>query len=321
MKVEAISGIDGALIRAHSLSFFVRKVIGELSDARQFTDSNRRVELLNRGIQSLASAIRLSIDPTEIIAQRIRGSFAACGEIEGSLLFAVSQKVPLSAVVFPDQSRIMYLYPGYTEWDGLPRNKARIAGPTYKYSHLRSLGYYPSEGYADSNGVAIPFAQRNLASQIQHGGILVDNRGLQVDILNYDSLRKHSGHSLSQDEILMEANWYMDSGNQDKVVSRRNLQERRPYNCIGVFYFNDGKRQYFTLNFEDHTSRTVRSRLSLEYLPVRYSTMKEIAAMSNVLADMLEARSWALAGLEYNSGGTQIDSKWHSFAFNQFLVF
>ncbi|MDO8573139.1 MAG: hypothetical protein Q7R77_00105 [Candidatus Daviesbacteria bacterium] len=140
-------------------------------------------------------------------------------------------------------------------------------------------------------------------SWVQHGGFLVDNNQGKVFILDYKRFIAERNKNLRSGEYAIEANWYMDSEHQEEVCARKNLQETRPYNCLGIFEQPDGHKRYFVVTATWANHLNIRERLGYERdVEHRNLTIRHVAAMANILANMYGAKRWAMGGLEFNSG-------------------
>lgn len=290
--------IESLLTKGVLITDLAGKVVEELGNPRQFIDPVRRTLLWEHGKRYLRSFFKRIDINTELIADNITQSLN-CYQDDSGLLGFFSPKTSAFAVVLPKHTQLKYFRHGSVKADDNP--KLVIAGPTTDFAV-----YASSEGYRDSEGFSVPFAERKENSWVQHGGIFIRGDEGTPRIMDYSQFVLERDKPLSGGEIAMEANWYMDSENQQRVASRRNLRVPKPYNCIGILVSEEGERRFFTINNDLSSRVSMKTRFGIEHDNNDYSniTMREIAAFSNVLAKRLSAERWAIVGLEYNGGGT-----------------
>jgi hypothetical protein len=293
------------VIKGREAVHLARKVLEELSNWRQFTDAARRKDLLLKGFRRLKGiSAPLSLD-TVIDVQKLENDMSWFDK--DGVLCGVT-KDGIASVIFPENTRISYSHPTRDDFIKPSECNFQVIGPTVSRLRLEDgeMIQAPSEGYQDSEGVKIPFQNRDKDSHPQHGGIFVDNDSGQMLLLNYDELTAKRSERLTDRQVLMEGNWYMDSDNQASVVARSNLQKLEVFNCIGVFDLPNGQKQFFTINTDNISYRRLAEYFGYPPDPLRsyQFPLTEIATLANSFAKRSQAQKWRLVGLEYYDGGT-----------------
>lgn len=235
-------------------------------------------------------------------------------EFEGS-------DIDLSFFVFPQKTEFVYFPSVQKDTKRSEEELNKISTLDYAtilttHSGISPEGYpLPQEGYVDWTGLSQPFAQREKASQIQHGGFFISQKSGSIEILDYDHLVAKRESHLEQGESVTEANWYMDSDNYATVIRRPNLKYRLPYNGFGYFLLPDGSKKAFTFNgYKGFLTFDKLPKADTQKDTKRYyvsPSLSEIAAYANILAKKHGALKWSIVGLEYNEGGTYTNDRFN----------
>lgn len=272
------------------------KVVGELVDPAQLLSAHRLGQLISNGTAHLRGLTRPVSQDTAAIEARVAKNNHVYGTTDGLKLF-ISQELSLAIAIFPEATAFDYSRPDQPP-QKIPGSKIGIVPTTFR-------GGYPSMGYKDDTGVVAPFVRRDQASQAQHGGLRHLSTDRKLEVLNYQEMMQLSHQQLRFDEILIQSDWYMDSDNQDEVVGRANLQERRPYNGIGAFVDGIAGHEIFTVNNEYDSIKSLLRACGVDIsVPKSTVTIREIAAFCNVVAKVVGRERWKLAGTEFTNGGS-----------------
>lgn len=272
------------------------KMVEELSDLSQFTDRERRKALMKRGITALKSLL-VKRETQEKIETKISNTLERVTEPDGLLKFHANSAVSL--FVFPERSKIAY-WNQALKLDQLPDTKLIITPTTWK----RNNGdVFPEEGFlTGEKGIVIPFPIRKIGDKIQHGGILFHQDTKNISIMPYAILEKLRDNGIGPKDMLMEANWYMDSSSQMEILSRPNLQRPEPYSGIGRLYSEDDSKELF-FSFSSQAESMDYSGGDTTLTSIS-PTLHEVAAFCNVVSRQLNFQKWEVCGLEYNGGLT-----------------
>lgn len=298
--------LRGAVATGTEIAKVARKIGTELRNPKQFLDPERRKRLFLHG-RHLTSAIMTTPDKdTENIGSEIAMTLQPY-PINGSTLYA-NEQYYLPAIVFPDDAEIDFISLLETSDTSKPVPKFFVAETTVGRTHDPFPGL-PSEGYRKGDAVLVPFTPRSDASRIQHGGFYINTLDQSVEILNYDELEFHLTKPLQPHESLVEANWYMNSENANEVSSRPNLESLNDHNVLGVLIRPDGSVANFSISSYTFSVVDLYNGAGLKAPDIAKqtkTTVRHIAALSNLIAQAEGAQSWAVCGLEYANGGTYL---------------
>lgn len=272
------------------------KATNELKNPRQLLDPYRTGGLVRKAIGSLATVfIDLDtlppLDPSNIRIDRS----------DNGLIFFSTDQTRLAGVLFPQGARIYYQRGDRQDFRGGGFD-AYITGTTVE---LGAVGY-PDQGYKDDLGEKVALEKRDEKDWVQHGGFLINNNTGQIDFFDFPDLEQKWTAPLSEDEILMQANWRTDSESGEEVARRENMYLAHPYNAIGKMTDRDGSSRLFTINSEVKSLRAIRGRLGLKPLhPVKRDVfMRELVEFADIIKDSEGSARWEMMGLEYTTGGT-----------------
>lgn len=299
----------------------MRKVLEELKNPWQFFRPNRTRDLLQKGHSAFRSAFTSVELNSRVLEEKMKRELACIKADEHTLVFN-SEAMHLMGILFEDIQLKYELDSTIPERSGYEYSYNQLASrviavvPTTTY-RLFDMGTekahrLPSEGYKDWLGNSVPFQKREKGDQVQHGGVLFTDNLSNMNILNYTELEKIKTKSLSQGEVVIEANWYMDSENFEKVSSRKNLLERRGYNCFGFFFYEDGSMKFFLINngmdrsffeIENALSNNPKEQAKLKQPKNILPNVAEIATLCNIMMKATGATGWKLCGGEFFGGG------------------
>ncbi len=287
-------------IRFRELAYLFRKVTQELGNPKQFVDPKRAISLFRSGTRYL-SGISATIEfDDHSIEKNILNSLLIRRESNG-LVVAFSENMPMQLVIFPSRSNIIFHSPDDIRRDKFEPNIAElqfIATTTSFVQENDTQNNIPNQGYRDSHGLRFPFSLFDPKLICQYGAIHINGN---INIINFEQLMDMRTKQLEEGEILMGANWYMDSGNQTVVLATSEHQQRKIYNCMGIAETYLGQTEYFHLSSQDLfiAKKTFAKRRVGE----RNVLLAEMAGMVNVMGKVMNWKSWKLAGLEYSGGG------------------
>lgn len=220
------------------------------------------------------------------------------------VMVGYTSETPVAAVVFPVHSLATLYHPRRS--DILPTTFASQAlfVPTTHTLDKPVEAQYPSEGYKDTQTM-LPFKPHSEEESPQFGGLFIDNQNHQLNVLTWEQTLERTSSPLLPWQILMAANMYMDSDNQEVVCNRPNLCDLfEVYNCIGTLREGQSS-QYFTLNSHNFSFRKMLTGRNITLpTPSRQVTVWEMAALGNVIARKFKAKSWRQGYGEYSGGGT-----------------
>lgn len=290
-------------IRVRNSLLLTLKVIGELRNPAQFLDAARRQELMSNGRSQLGALVQPISDSTLLTEESISKDLIVRDIGEDRCL--VSRSVPIAAVVFSPDTRIRFFHKMRDDRatpDDL-QIKWRITAPT-REKRIGINEDYPELGYRDNSGSKNKFQQRKNKSQSM-GGMLVNNKTGRMEILTYDQLMGNANRQLAREEVLIMANWYMDSNNQNMVSD--NETDLVPYNGVGILQnAQTSESVYFAINSGGTTYNVIKGAIGEPvYDNVYPMSKREVAAMCNLLQKRYGFDSWKIAGVDYTAGGTQ----------------
>lgn len=273
------------------------KVMEEIRNPQQFFDPQRRNVLLRNGLISVNTAIKEryfeeDLDPHKILEKLKKPMHSLSKSGDKGEDFIVSRKVPVAAIVFPSKAEIDFKF-NKDEADYY------ISGPTYN-------GHGLHQGMKTKGNVQ-KFPERSKESQIQHGGVLINNATHEILLLRYsDLVTAQNLKRYTEKDILIEGNWYIDSQNYLDVLSLPNLQsKRRPYNSIGMMWDESNNPQFFTLNNYFGSANWIKSTVTGTKSEIDINAnLSEMVAMAMLISEKYNKPNWRMVGLEYNSGGT-----------------
>ncbi len=296
--------------RAGSLLTLAYKTGEELLQARQFLDSDRRGDLYRKGMRQLLPIFHLSNRNADEIRKEFLFKLMFAEEVGFS--YATHPGIYLAAVLLPVETRISFGY--ITELSNsspLGPQIARINSTTQLHCATPdNKSLYPSEGFQTSEGILLSPQKRAPEDQIQHGGYFVDNNTGQLEVWDYEHLRSARRRTLSAGQFLIEANWYMNSRSQQQVVNRDNMQTTRPYNGLGILGNANGERRYYVITTHESCYRGITLKVcGTSNAKWANPTLKQVAALSNILAEKHGFKKWSLGGLEYCGGGVVVTDK------------
>lgn len=302
---EIIYNID---VKSRTFAALVNKVGGELAQINQLFNPERRQALWDNGLRQLRPLMKPIERDTEIIAEGIVQSMV-CASLMDGITLVLPMNVHMAAVVFPPNAQLMYnFYDGVKE--GSPgKKRASISSTTLsEYKDKDSASFFsPSEGFKTSEGTLMPFRHRRKRDWVQHGGFWVNNNTGILHVLNYQSFLAARKRELQEREFMIEANWYMDSNHQNEITNRRNLQQARPYNCIGTMEGPGKQQRYYAITSGTTPREAIQHLLETSNRGVYGDiTMRHLATMSTVLTNIFDADRWAMGGLEFYGGGVYI---------------
>lgn len=285
-----------------------KKVGDELRDPRQLLSKSRRQQLIGNFFEH-AKAITVKIDSdTQEIQEKFEKTLQT-GTLENGLEITCPEKVKIVGIVFPETTQLHYFPPTKDSRDlsALSLHPDAILGRIFLTTTMGATPY-PSEGFKTSQGVVTEFQKRTVTSRVQHGGIFIHEPSGRIELMNYEELQVAQKQEVGSDSYLIEANWFMSSENQNEVCALQNLQERRPYNALGFFTKPNGEKIFFTINSALVSMFRKKIGAPEEMLQIDgpIPTMREIAALCNIMMKQQGAVDWSIAGLEFHMGGTLI---------------
>lgn len=303
---EVLTGME---TRGQTLADLTIKVARELVQVKQLLDPDRISDLWTKGLSQLCPITRPIYRDISSIAEKCQANLIL-GSLPNGIGLAVTAELFLATVVFPAQTRLFFVFDQDSEAtiSRLDKYTASVSSTTVRFPR-GSQSSLPSEGLQTSQGIQIPFRKRLPISQIQHGGFLIDNNTGDIAIINYEGLAAERDQQLGENRLIIEANWYMDSENYHEVAGRNNLQQARPYNCLGVIQNDTGQQRYFAITSNIKFYNQIAKLLETKTIHRgwQYPTMRYIAAMSNVIAKIYGTNRWAVGGLEYCGGGVDLE--------------
>ncbi len=282
-------------------------------------NTERRRELIQNGLRDVKAIFGRIPTNIDQLQPSIGSTLEVDIGIDGVSLFHSSAN-SLHIAVFKSVVDISFYHHLRHDAKTLKKSKAKyyVKGVTTD----NSPDGYPNQGFMDNRGIVVPFIPRNKLEQIQHGGLFFDNGKKIMEIVDYRELQQFQKRSLNGNQVLLEANWYMDSRNQSQVALRSNLLQKRNYNFIGYVTFADKAPILITGNNHFASINTLRENFGIQKLAdTNISAMTEIAATMNVVTAGLRGDGWAICGLEFNGGGTYPKSeKQFFFSSNHFQI-
>jgi hypothetical protein len=304
MGFDAKEKFDSITAQSKGLQTLMQKALSDLT-WEQMSDPSRRSDLINKGRRQLRGIFASGSQDTSRIQERILGDLESFSRPNGLSIYR-SVNVPIAAVVFPYETRVQFSLNSYCKRDTTSKPDLLVKGTTY--TSRRDTGKLPEEGYQDETGIVVPFKERADIDKIQHGGFFIDKNQQNIEVVNYEIL-KEKASSLKQGESVLEANWHIDSDNQDTVAARNNLQFPNVFNTFGSMNYNDGSRRLFSLNncelsYFDLSDIAQFPIENVTQYGTRTVTVREMAGMANIIAGKVGAVSWAMCGLEFIGGGT-----------------
>lgn len=272
------------------------KIIEELKQPKQLLNPERAFQLTNNAIAALRGALHTGECYDFDVLDRLNAASLITYEYPGCILF--KSELPIFGMLFSPQTSFMWKQPFNDSYPPRVNPDYLIVGPTVNHYEYR----LPELGYRQGNITRVPFAKAASEDEIQHGGILIDNRKQTLTILNYnDMLLNVFAKPSDNHHHTIAANWYVDHNSAYSVASRPNMRELRPYNAIGQFIV-DNQPLTFTLNrIRIEKIWPPSAKLSM---PSRFCSLAELISLTKVIAHQIQATEWKLAGLEYFGGGT-----------------
>ncbi len=315
-KDHSLSPAEKMRVRLNASGDLLKKVLDEMKDPKQFLDPRRVRDLWGKGRDGMRSlTAKMLSENAELIADMESDLHEAVFE-DGTEFMSPDYK-KLGVFVFPDNAVIQYHLPR-AFWsqeqissDTIEFDEHVIAmQPMTTFKYVSNDGGYlhnvPQEGYMDGNGNSSEFSERSPEDQIQHGGFFISIEPPRIQLLDYPSLSRLKEKPLQKNEVLIEANWYMDSENQSKVYKRLNLLPRRSYNCVGTLLFPGNREQLFFISSTWKSLLPALERTGMD--PDEISSppdpsVQEVATLCNLLLKKKNAIGWKVCGVEFHGGG------------------
>ena len=277
------------------------KVMSELKDVRQLFRPGRLDDLLHKGAGQLRSIIEPTSDNTDEIEQRIAAHLQNRIVRDDDLY--LTPGIRIGAIVFNRDTKIRYCH-----WTRLDREvpvgmeeKWRMSSFTERIGDKINFRY-PELGYKDSKGIINAFQKKRGPNQ-SLGGVKINNELGSLKILNYPELVSAAEQELNPEEVLIMANWYMDSDNQNTVSKLET--GTAPLNGMGVLQnFQTGGEVFFSINCEYESHAWMKSIFHDQTIKTASAKKRTIAAMCNLLTKIYGCDSWRIFGVDYTGGGT-----------------
>lgn len=289
------------------LAYKASKEVVQITQKPQELTPDRIKELGRNGEQWLRTINRQVDSDMENLERKFSDSLHWYHDSSGAEI-GYTANAPIAVVVFPIGSSVFFYHPHRSDPIPSPSHSRALFVPTTHTLVERTEDQYPSEGYRD-NITTIPF-KPHMEDSPQFGSFLINNEEHTLRVLNWSQTMEELTHPPTSLEILMAANMYIDSDNQEIVCNRPNLRDHfEIYNCLGVM---EGKisRRYFTLNSHNFSYRKILEERGIKPLVnSRKVTVWEMAALSNVVTKKFGAKFWKQGYGEYNGGGTYFDIK------------
>lgn len=293
-----------AAIKAKNVGILAKKVIEELEQPRQLLNLKRAVELFRGGVAHLNGIAQPISDDTIKVQAELENNLHITW-INGDACY-VADNMPIEAVVFSPGFRVFYYHTSREDHRSMPEDTVRwyITPPTRMFGPTNDR-VLPELGFQDNEGIKVEFQEKSGKQFESFGGFFIDNeKGLLIP-LNYYELSSMKSSNLDQNQVLMAANWYIDSDNQSDVAQyETGLGD---FNGIGQLINSKTASSYiFALNSGGPSNSQMRVRLGLPSI-TRYPISKRtVAAMCNLMAQKYNCDSWKICGLEYTGGGARM---------------
>ncbi len=286
-------------IRINEFAYLFTKVVDELRNPKQFVSPHRAFGLFSNGIRYLIGITRRIQTKSEEAEEEISSSLLYRRREDG-LAVCYSKANLVQIVSFPFKARFTFYSPERArDSKGIHRKSQFQFRATTTVFNDRSKTYLPSQGYKNDQGILRQFVDNKPELIPQYGGIYIDREG-RIDLIDYNILQKMKKKKFRKGEILIGANWFMTSLNQNQVLSTSEHRIRKAYNGIGLALTNNGERQYFHVcSTGPYVAKKVFDQPDLENYNVMLS---DIAATVNAMQKRMGWQSWTICGLEYNGG-------------------